>query len=97
MRRVLRFSRIIAQEAIISDTTMPGAERLREPAERQVGDAGHRRQDDRRVDRDAAAQIDRRQSALRKRCFVAHDLGNLVRGIPWCNAARALTGRRTSP
>ena len=62
MRRVLRFSRIIAQEAIISDTTMPGAQRAGQPAERQVGDARHRRENDRRVDPDARTELDRRQA-----------------------------------
>ena len=87
MRSVLRFSRTIAQEAIISDTTRPAPSRARQPAERQVGDARHRRQDDRRVDPDAAAEVDRPQHCRHLPAFVriAHDLGRIIRAGLTCN------------
>ena len=42
----------------------PGAKLPGEPAERQVGHARHRRQDDRRLDSDTAAQVDRAQGGM---------------------------------
>src|SRR6185437_15844160 len=67
----------------------PGALLLGETAERQVGDAGHRRQDDRRVDADAAAEVDRREGRTRGGIGIAHELGKLPPLVPARNAVDA--------
>ena len=68
---------------------MPAPSCLASPAERQVRDAGHRRQDHRCGDSDATAQVDWSEVAARN-CGVgmtlAHHLGKLATRMPMCNA-----------
>ena len=70
----------------------PGAEFAREAAERQIGDAGHRRQDHRHVDRDAGAEVDRRKAGVCGVQRIAHHLGKLMRHARRCNAALGAGG-----
>ena len=69
-----------------------GTELLGEMAKWQIGDTGHRREDDRRVDPHATTEVNRWQFAGRDcglAMTLAHQLGKLQTRLPGCNAKAA--------